>query len=293
MHEFFTAVGFGIVTASILSFSAVAFSLQYSVSNHPNFAHGELLTIGAYGALLSQAITPNLVFAAAVAGASGGIVAWIINWGVVEPFIRVGAKNWIVFIATIGVALIIQNILLGVFGGTNVVYILPRTVAHQVGPFLWTGRDEEIIAAAAVTMFLLHLLLHYTKFGKALRAVGDNRELARVTGVDATRIVQLTWALAGVIAGVGGFVLGSSVGSFAPSLGFNFLLVTFAASIVGGIGRPYGAMLGALLIGISMETSASYLAADYKLPIAFALLIVTLLVRPGGLLVTRSRRPAS
>src|SRR5437660_193371 len=200
------------------------------------------------------------------------------NRGIVEPFVRARARSLVIFIATIGVAIIIQNVLLAVFTGTNVVYILPQAVPHRVGPFLWTSRDELIMAAAAGTMVLLHLLLRYSKFGKALRAVADSRDLARVSGIDASRIIQLTWGLAGLIAGLGGFVLAGRVGSFAPSFGFNFLLVTFAA-----------AMVGALLVGVAMETSAFYVAADYKLPIAFALLIATLLVRPEGLFTTTPR----
>jgi branched-subunit amino acid ABC-type transport system permease component len=289
MHYFAEAVGFGLVTSSILAFSAVAFSIQYGVSNLPNFAHGELLTVGAYSALLAQTVTTNLLVQALVAAAAGGVVAWAINWGVVEPFIRAGAKNWIIFVATIGVALIVENVILFIFGGANVVYRLPHTEPHPMGPFVWTGRDETIIAAAVVTMLLVHALLKYTKFGKALRAVGESRELARLRGINASRVVQLTWGLAGVIAGFGGFVLAGSVGSFTPGIGLQFLLVTFAAAVVGGIGKPYGAMGGALIIGLAMEIAAFYLAADYKLPIAFAVLILTLLLRPDGLFTTYRR----
>jgi branched-subunit amino acid ABC-type transport system permease component len=289
MHQFLEALGFGLVTSSILAFSAVAFSIQYGVSNLPNFAHGELLTVGAYAALVAQTFTSNLLVQSLVAATFGGIAAWAMNWGVVEPFIKAGAKSWIVFVATIGVALIIENSVLLIFGGTNVVYVLPGTEPHHVGPFLWTSRDEMIIVASIVTMLLVHLLLKYTKFGKALRAVGESRELARLRGIDASRVVQLTWGLAGIIAGLGGFILAGSVGSFAPGIGLNFLLVTFAAAVVGGIGKPYGAMGGALIIGLAMEISAFYLAADYKLPVAFGVLILTLLVRPDGLFTTSRR----
>lgn len=289
MHALFEALGFGLVTSAILAFSAVAFSIQYGVSNLPNFAHGELLTVGAYSALVAQTMTSNLLVQSLVAALSGGVIAWAINRGVVEPFIRAGAKSWIVFVATIGVALIVENVVLLIFGGANVVYTLPHTEPHHVGPFLWTSRDETIIAVAAVTMLLVHALLKYTKFGKALRAVGESRELARLRGINASRIVQLTWGLAGMIAGFGGFILAGSVGSFTPGIGLNFLLVTFAAAVVGGIGKPYGAMGGALIIGVAMEIAAFYLAADYKLPIAFAVLILTLLLRPDGLFTTYRR----
>ena len=93
MHGFFVALGFGLVTAAILAFSAVAFSLQYGVSNHPNFAHGELLTIGAYAAYVSQTLTTNLVVGGAAAAVTGGLVAWGMNRGIVEPFVRAGARR--------------------------------------------------------------------------------------------------------------------------------------------------------------------------------------------------------
>jgi branched-chain amino acid transport system permease protein len=131
--------------------------------------------------------------------------------------------------------------------------------------------------------FGLHLLLQYTSFGRALRAVSDDRQLARACGIDTGRVVNLTWLLAGGIAGLGGFTLAASSGSFDPGMGFGFLLVTFAAAVIGGIGRRYGAMGGALIVGIATELSAAYLSSGYKQVIAVGLLILFLLLRPAGL----------
>jgi branched-subunit amino acid ABC-type transport system permease component len=199
---------------------------------------------------------------------------------------RAGAKRLVLFIVTIAVGLIIQNIVLIIYGGASLAFTLPSSAPHHVGPLLLTSRDEWIIAAGVIAMLLIHVLLRYTKFGKAQRAVSDSRALARTTGINVDQIVQLTWLLAGAMAGFAGFVLGASVGTLSPTLGFSFLLVIFAAGIVGGIGKPYGAMAGALLIGMAMEISALYLPADYKEVIAFGLLILTLLVRPYGLFTT-------
>jgi len=163
---------------------------------------------------------------------------------------------------------------------------LPASDAQQIGPFIFTGQDLMIMGSAVGIMIAVHLLLRYTKFGKAQRAISDNRELARVTGINADRIVQLTWLVDGLIAGFAGFALGATVGSLSPTIGNSFLLITFAAAIVGGIGRIYGAMAGALLIGLAMEISALYLPADYKVAVAFLLLILTLLIRPQGLFAT-------
>ena len=132
-------------------------------------------------------------------------------------------------------------------------------------------------------MAAVHVLLKYTKFGKAQRAVADSRDLARVTGINSERIIRLTWLIDGVIAGFAGFLLGISSGTLSPTLGQGYLLVIFAAAILGGIGKPYGAMAGALVIGLAMEISALYIPASYKEAVAFGLLILTLLARPNGI----------
>jgi branched-subunit amino acid ABC-type transport system permease component len=286
LQDLLLAIGFGFITASILALSTVALTLQFSVTNIPNFAHGEIMTAGAYGALVTQRVTHNVLLAAVVACVVGGVLAMFLNWAVLAPFVRSGAKRLVLFILTIAAGLVLQNLVLLIFGGANLPFALPLSPSHQVGPFIFTERSELIIAAALAVMLLIHVILRYTKFGKAQRAVADSRELARVSGIDAAQVVRLTWLLAGAISGLAGFVLAISVGSITPTLGNTFLLVVFAAAIVGGIGKPYGAMLGALLIGMAMEVSALYIAADYKPVVAFAFLILTLLVRPNGLFPT-------
>jgi branched-subunit amino acid ABC-type transport system permease component len=283
LHDLFLAIGFGLVTASILALSTVGLSLQFSVTNLPNFAHGEIMTAGAYAALVTQQATNNALLAGLVAGAAGGALALLLNAAVLQPFVRRRARRLVLFILTIASGLILQNVILLVFGGSSIAYSLPSSPSHQVGPFLLTERSGEIIAAALLVMLAVHLVLRYTPFGKSQRAVADSRELARVSGIDANRVIRLTWLMAGAMAGLAGFVLAISIGSLTPTLGYSFLLVIFAAAIVGGIGKPYGAMLGALIIGMAMEVSALYIPADYKPVVAFAFLIVTLLLRPNGL----------
>jgi branched-subunit amino acid ABC-type transport system permease component len=287
MHDLFLSIGFGLVTASILALSAVALSLQYSVTNVPNFAHGDLMTVGAYGAFVAQSLTHNLLIEIVVASLCGGTVAFAMNRLLMQPFIRKGSKNLILFILTIATSIVIQSSLLFIFGGSNVAYQLSSGQPQQIGPFLLTRQDQAIIGAAVAVMLVVHLILRYTKFGKAQRAIADSRELARVTGINAARVVQLTWLMAGLIAGLAGFILAANISSFGPTLGFSFLVVTFAAAVVGGIGKPYGAMAGAVLVGLAMEVSALYIPPDYKTAVAFGLLILTLLIRPAGLFATR------
>jgi branched-subunit amino acid ABC-type transport system permease component len=276
------------VTSSILALATVGLSLQFSVTTLPNFAHGEIMTAGAYAAYLAQNAWHNALVAGAAACVVGGLLALLLNWAVLQPFVRRGARRLVLFILTIASGLILQNVVLLLFGGASVAYALPQSPSHSVGPFRFTERSEAIIAAAVLVMVAVHLVLRHTRFGKAQRAVADSRELARVTGIDAGQIVRLTWLMAGAMAGLAGFVLAISIGSLTPTLGYSFLLVIFAAAIVGGIGKPYGAMLGALIIGMAMEVSALYIPADYKPVVAFAFLIGTLLVRPNGLFTVLS-----
>lgn len=244
------------------------------------------MTAGAYGALVTQSVTHNVVAAAVVACLLGGALALFLNWAILAPFARAGARRLVLFILTIASGLVLQHVILLIFGGANLPYNLPFGTAHRMGPFIFTDRSLAIIAAAVIVMLGVHVILRYTKFGKAQRAVADSRELARVSGIDAAHVVRLTWLMAGAMGGLAGFVLGVSIGSLTPTLGYTFLLVIFAAAIVGGIGKPYGAMLGALIIGMAMEVSALYLPSDYKPVVAFAFLILTLLLRPNGLFAT-------
>jgi branched-subunit amino acid ABC-type transport system permease component len=289
MSQLGLAIGFGLVTAGILAVSTVAVTLQYSVTNVPNFAHGDIMTLGAYAAYTTGLLVENIFFEALAAILICAGFAFLMNWKLLQPYIRAGVRNIIVLVITAATSLILQNILLAIFGGSEVDFKLPADQPHRYGPFSWTNRDLVIMASAAIVLASVHVVLRYTKFGKAQRAVSDSPELARVSGIDSHRVVNLTWLWAGAMTGFAGFVLAASVGAFTPSVGFTFLLVVFAAAVVGGIGQPYGAMLGALLIGLTMEISALYVSSQWKQAVAFALLILALLFRPSGLIAARAR----
>ncbi|HSS93550.1 MAG TPA: branched-chain amino acid ABC transporter permease [Candidatus Dormibacteraeota bacterium] len=289
MHQALLTLGFGIVTASILALSAVAFTLEYAVTNVANVSHGEILTVGAYAAYLVHQRTGSAIAAAIAAAVAGGLIALAMHSAVIGPFIRHGASPTVVFIATLGMSFIIQNVLVIFFGAANVAYNLDPGAPRQIGPFLLTPLDVEIIVSAIAITFVLYLIISRTRFGKALRAVSQNRELARVTGINATRVAAATFVLAGLIAGYAGFVLAESVGSFTPYFGFGFFLITLTAAVAGGLGRAFGTMVGAILVGIILEFAGGYISASYNLAFAFAILAVVILVRPRGLF-TNARR---
>jgi len=289
MHEVFLTLGFGLVTAAILALSAVAFTLEYAVTNVANLSHGEILTIGAYAAYLIHQATGNVFLAALGASAAGGVVALAMHTVVIDRFVRSGVGTMSTFIATLGMSFVIQNVLVIIFGAANVAYTIPQGAPHQVGPFLWTASEGEIIISALGITTVLYAIITYTKFGKALRAVFQNRQLARVTGINVQLVGAATWFLAGLVAGYAGFILAESVGTFNPYFGFSFFLITLTASVAGGLGKPFSTMAGAIIVGIALEFTGGYISASYELAFAFAILAIIILVRPRGLF-TNARR---
>jgi len=267
MNTFLVTVGVGLATAAILALSALAFTLEYAVSRIANFAHGEFLTIGAYAAYSTQGIFHE-------------------NALVIEQFR--GRSAITVLIATLGVALIVQNVLDMIYGAANVSYSYPQGSLHHVGPFLWTTSDIEVIVSALVVAGLIYLLLQQTRFGKAIRAVSQDRALAQVSGIPARRIIMGTWVLAGALAGFAGFALAATIGTFGPLLGFNFLLLTITATVAGGLGRPYATLGGALIVGLAIQIAGTYTSSAYELVFAFLLLVLLMLFRPNGVFVRRS-----
>jgi len=288
-HGVFLTLGFGIVTAAILALSAVAFTLEYAVSNVANLSHGEILTVGAYAAYVTHQRTGSTLAAAIAAAIAGGLLALAVHAGVVDRFTRRGTPTLVIFIATLGLSFVIQNVLVILFGAANVAYTLPTGAPVQVGPFLWTPTEVTIVLSAAGITAVLYLVISHTKFGKALRAVSQNRELARVSGINAHLVASATWFLAGLIAGYAGFILAESVGTFNPSFGFSFFLITLTAAVAGGLGRAFGTMVGAVIVGIALEFFGGYVSAGYNLAFAFAILALVILVRPRGLFVNARR----
>lgn len=284
MSTFLITVGAGLATAAILALSAVAFTLEFAVSRVANFAHGEMLTIGAYAAYSGQHIFHQNVVAAALIGAAAGMLAGLVlNVALIERFR--GRSPTTVFIATLGASLVVQNVLTMMYGAANVTYSFPQGGLHHVGPFLWTTTDIEVICSALALGALIYLLLQRTRQGKSIRAVSQDRALAQVSGIPARRVVLGTWGLAGAVSGFAGFMLADTVGTFGPSLGFNFLLPTITAAVAGGIGRPYPTLGGALLVGLAIQIGGAYTNSSYQLVYAFGLLVVLMLLRPNGLFV--------
>lgn len=285
MDLFLSSLGFGLVTASVLAITALGLTLQFGVTNYVNFAYGDFLTLGAYLTwTFNVALGWNFWLALIVASGVVGLVALVISQFVLEPFVRRGGPLLIILIVTFGLSLILSNAILAVWGADYKEYNVSLESPLRLGPLTLTGDQLGIMALSVAVMVAIHLVLTRTKIGKAMRAMSDDKSLAGVSGIPTGRMTALVWVISGVLAGLGGGVLALNVVTFDSSLGITFLFVIFAAVILGGIGKPYGAMLGALVIGLAVEVSAVVLPSQYKLDVAFVILVVILLVRPQGLL---------
>ncbi len=290
MLIYFHALGFGLVTASILALASVGLTLQFGVTNYINFAYGELLTFGAYFAWLANTHYGwNIWFALLIGALLTGVLAVVVNLIVLQPFIRRQYPVLFMLVVTFGLSLVLSNLLLAIFGSDFQRFTVPPDTQFSIGPFLMTGRQLIIIGIALLAMAGVHVLLNYTKLGKAMRAMSDNPALARNCGIDTDMVTNFTWLLSGFLAGLAGVVLAVNITTLQPAFGGDFLFVIFAAVILGGIGRPYGAMAGALVIGVVTEVAAVPLTSDFKNDAAFAILVLVLLFRPQGIFASEGK----
>jgi branched-subunit amino acid ABC-type transport system permease component len=290
VHSFLLSIGFGLVTASILALAAMGLTLQFGITNFVNFAYGDFLTLGAYISWTANVKLHLSIWVAMVAGALAmGLIAVALNRFLLGPFARRFRNVFSVVIVTFGLSLILLNLIQAIWGASYQQYHAAAQSPLHLGPFLLTADQLIIFAIGAALMLVIHVMLTRTRLGMAMRAMSDNASLASVTGINTRAVTSVTWFLTGTLAGLAGTVLGLNIASITPSTGETFLFVIFAAVILGGIGKPYGAMLGALIIGLATEISAVLINAAYKLDVAFALLIIVLLIRPQGLLAVKGK----
>ncbi len=284
MSLFLASVGFGLVTAAVLAIAAVGFTMQFAVTDVLNLAYGAVMIASAFVAYALNQAGVNVWIGLLVAAAAGAVGSVLLNQGIYAPFQRRGSAPITMVIVSLGMTLIIEFGLQAIVGGTSVSYTMSQGPTVRAGGLVLTAVQFAIIGLAIVMMAAVHGLLRYTKLGKAMRATSANRSLARNCGIRTNRIVTVTWALTGALCGIAGTVFAINNGSFGATSADLFLVVILAAVFLGGPGSAYGAMLGAVIIGLATEVSAAYITPSYKDVVAFAVLLIMMVVRPGGLL---------
>ncbi len=292
---------YGIVLGSIIALGAIGLTLVYGILRFANFAHGELMTAGAYvalflvGTLLPHLGIPNdplspfsfgwrMVVAFPLAMAAVAAVAVLLDRVLYRKLRQKGSTAVMMAMSALGASLILRMIVLILWGGDYRSFF-PGVLRPAVElPFGIKVRPDQILilVVATVLVVLLHLFLHHTKIGKAMRATADNMELARISGIRTEQIIVWTWVIGGCLAAAGGVLYGIDV-QIHPGMGWNFLLPLFAAAILGGIGKVYGALIGGLVMGVLQQLSTAWLLPTYKPAVAFIGMIVILLLRPQGI----------
>lgn len=343
----------GVAFGAILALAAIGLSLVYGILNLSNFAHGDFLTLGAFGALLATQIWLDALDVALLAAGVAvlavvaldafatrrlnagerlgaliaGAVALVLGAGLLvgvgrdgneatafvlvaatalssilvvasllafeylvwRPLRKRRATTLTLIIVSIGVALVVRNALLNQFGGGVHSFARPGLPSPTYFGVRVSVAEQVTFVVGLVLIVGLALFLTYTRAGKAMRALADNKDLARVSGVDVDRMIVYVWILSGILLAIAGVLLALvRNNAMDAQMGAGMIVALFAAVIVGGIGSAYGAALGGFLIGIAMKTTPLWIGSEYELAAAFLALILVLIVRPQGILGVRA-----
>ncbi len=298
----------GLKLGLFLAIAAIGLSLIFGTTGLVNFAHGEMIGFGllmayffnfyglagAFG-FLSGLPAPfgdgmNLIFAAVVAIALGGVLGYLLDRFVFGPLRRRGVSLISAMVVSIGLSIFIRYVFLFAFGGNPRFY---RDYTAQAGIRLFdlvsiTPKDLVAAGISLAVLIGVGVFLSTTKMGKAMRAVADNRDLAESSGIDVQKVINRVWVAAGSLAALGGVFMGLSE-QVSWNIGFRNLLLIFAGVTLGGLGTAYGALVGCLIVGIGIQVSTIWIPTELKNVGALLVLIVVLVFRPQGVLGQKER----
>jgi neutral amino acid transport system permease protein len=280
----------GIRFGLLIAMAAVGLSLIFGTTGLTNFAHGELVTIGAVAAwYINVQAGLNLILATVLAMVVGAAVGALNELGLWRPLRRRGTGLIAALVVSIGLSLLLRYLIQVVYGGRSSPYqSFQGGRAVDYGIFTMTNADLASVIISVVVLVLVALMLQRTKIGKAMRAVSDNRDLAASSGIDVNRVILVVWMMGGALAALGGVLLGLS-DQVQWDMGFRLLLLMFAGVTLGGLGTAYGALVGSLIVGVFVQMSTLVIPNDVKYVGGLLLLIVILVIRPQGILGSRTR----
>lgn len=286
------AVG-GLVFAVLLAMASLGLSMVFGTTGLTNFAHGELITFGALvafyvdkqpGAIEIGGSDVTVIVGVVAAFLVSGAFGWLNDVGLWRPLTRRGTGLIAMMIVSIGLSIFLRNTFQYFAGAQTRNYTQYSAVEPwEIGPILLTPKELIVILVGVAILVVTTSLLQFTRLGKATRAVADNPALSSATGINVERVVSIVWIGGAALAGLSGALLGLTQG-FDFQIGFKILLLVFAATVLGGLGTIWGAIVGAFVIGLFVELSTLWVPAEFKFVGALVLLIVILLIRPQGLL---------
>lgn len=289
-NEFLQTILQGTVYGLLLALAAVGLSLIYGTTGLSNFAHGEQVTFGAASAYVAVSAGAPLWLAIIIAIAAGAASGWfqdVILW---KRLRTRNVPNMQQMIVSIGLALVLVNLLQIWIGPDRLRLVTSAHPDNHYGPVALSTQDLWTVSICIVALSGVGFFLLRTRLGRATRAVSDNPALASATGISVNRVVRIVWMMAGGLAALAGPLLALYNDTLEFMIGANILLLMFAAVTLGGLGHPFGAVVGALVIGIVAQLTTVYAPTpDLKYAAVMAILILTLLVRPQGILGRKER----
>jgi branched-subunit amino acid ABC-type transport system permease component len=275
------------VTGSLYLIGAVGLTLTYGLSKFPNFAHAELITLGAFiGYLITEQLEWGWPPALLAAFLLSGLVGVLFCRGIFQPLAKRGSSIIHLMVASIALGFIFRHSI-GAAWSWKPLYYTATWSAFDAGPLRITGLWLWLILTALALSLAMHSFLMYTKMGKAIRASSSNPELALASGINVDRVIWATWFIGAGLAAIAGIFRGADTQIY-PMTGWDIILPIFAVAILGGIGNFYGAIAASFIIGLAENIGVVGLMAlgvstTYRIGIAFVILIVTLIVKPEGL----------
>ena len=291
----------GIFLGAIIALGAIGLTLIYGILNFANVAHGDYMTVGAYVALFvvatllpqvgieSKGLGPftfgyPLLIALPIAIAAVAALAVLLDITIYRRLRERGVNDVVLAMASLGLALALRGLVQIIWSGDVQRYPRQTKKFYQLAMDIRVPPDAIfIIIVTVVLVVAVYLVLTRTKIGKAMRATADNPNLALVSGIDTQRVIWSTWIMGAVLVATAGVLLAVFQAQLLPVMGWRFLIPLFAAVILGGIGNPYGALVGAFVIGVTSEVSTQWITPSYKPAVAFAIMIAVLLVKPRGI----------
>ncbi len=284
MSVFLSSLGFGLISAAVLAIATVGFTMQFAVTNVLNLAYGSVMINSAFVTYYLNYHAHLNAWVAMIGGVfTGAVASYLLNRFVFTPFQRRNLLPITIVIVALGVDLCGTFGLQAIIGGSYFSYkqSLGREI-HFWGMYFST-LQLIIMGICVVVLGLIHWLLKYTRLGKAMRATSANPNLARNSGVRTQRVISSTWLISGALCGLAGTVFAMNTGVFDATSAQLYIVLMLAAMFLGGPGSAYGAMIGAVTIGVATELSAGYFNPQYKEVIAFVVLLGMLTFRPYGL----------
>jgi branched-chain amino acid transport system permease protein len=283
----------GLIAGGIYALIALGFSVIYRTVKFFNFAHGVVYTAGAYVAYtLAIQFGMNFIVAFFLAALSAAVLGVLIDRTVYRPLRRENASNLILLLASFGVFIFLQNLIQMIYGAQILsLRTGPVTEGYHVLSAVITPTQITILVVSVALMFALWVFVMRTKLGKAMRAVSDDPVAANVVGINPEKTIRLSFLIGSALAGAAGVLIALET-NIEPTMGFSAILKGIVTSIIGGIGSIPGAMFGGFFLGVAENLGIAWIPSGWKDAIAFAILIVFLLVRPRGFFGIKSEKEA-